>query len=117
VKKPYALADYEVTVRELMATRPDLTLDELYRELAARGIDVGRSSGATVLPTAGSVDGTYFWDVSYNGDGSNNAVTASLERVTVGATPLPAPRRCSPPASARSVCSAGAGSADPAQVC
>ena len=43
-KKPYALAEHEATVRELMATRPDFTLDELHRELAARSIFVGRSS-------------------------------------------------------------------------
>jgi hypothetical protein len=41
-KNPYALAEHEATVRGLMATRPDLTLDELHRELAARGIFVGQ---------------------------------------------------------------------------
>jgi transposase len=43
-KKPYALADDEVLVRELVASRPDLTLDELHAELGRRGIQVGRSS-------------------------------------------------------------------------
>ena len=43
-KKPYALAEHEATVRELVAARPDSTLDELHQELAARGIHVGRSS-------------------------------------------------------------------------
>ena len=43
-KKPYALAGHEAVVRELVATQPDLTLDELTQTLAARGIRVGRSS-------------------------------------------------------------------------
>jgi transposase len=52
-KKPYALAEHETTVREPMATHPDLTLDELRRELAARGIFVGRSSVNRFLQTCG----------------------------------------------------------------
>jgi transposase len=43
-KKPYALAGHEATVRELVAARPDITLDELHRELEERGMQVGRSS-------------------------------------------------------------------------
>ena len=43
-KKPYALAEHEAVVRELVATQPDLTLDELTQTLADRGIRVGRSS-------------------------------------------------------------------------
>jgi transposase len=43
-KKPYALEGHEVLVRELVATRPDLTLDELQQALAEHGIVVGRSS-------------------------------------------------------------------------
>jgi transposase len=43
-KKPYALAEHEAVVRELVAARPDQTLDELHAELGARGIRVGRSS-------------------------------------------------------------------------
>jgi transposase len=43
-KKPYALAEHEAAVRELVAAHPDFTLDELHQELAARGIRVGRSS-------------------------------------------------------------------------
>jgi transposase len=43
-RKPYALADDEALVRELVATRPDMTLDELHAELGQRGIRVGRSS-------------------------------------------------------------------------
>ena len=43
-KKPYALDDHEALVYELVASRPDLTLDELQRELGRQGIRVGRSS-------------------------------------------------------------------------
>jgi transposase len=43
-KKPYALAEHEVTVRELVAARPDLTIDELHQALGEHGIQVGRSS-------------------------------------------------------------------------
>jgi transposase len=43
-KRPYALAAHETVVRELVATQPDLTLDELTHELLDRGIRVGRSS-------------------------------------------------------------------------
>jgi transposase len=43
-KKPYALAEDEALVRELVASRPDITLDELQAELGQRGIHVGRSS-------------------------------------------------------------------------
>jgi transposase len=43
-RKPYALAAHEGVVRELVASQPDLTLDELTWELADRGIRVGRSS-------------------------------------------------------------------------
>ena len=43
-RKPYALAAHEAVVRELVASQPDLTLDELTWALAARGIRVGRSS-------------------------------------------------------------------------
>lgn len=43
-RKPHALAAHEALVRELVASQPDLTLDELTSELAQRGIRVGRSS-------------------------------------------------------------------------
>ena len=43
-KKPYALEHDEALVRELVALRPDMTLDELHDELGRRGIYVGRSS-------------------------------------------------------------------------
>ena len=43
-RKPYALAGHEALVRTLVGSQPDLTLDELTRELADRGVGVGRSS-------------------------------------------------------------------------
>ncbi len=53
-RKPYALADHEGLVRELVAARPDMTLDELHEELGRRGIRVGRSSiGRFLLARAG----------------------------------------------------------------
>jgi transposase len=52
-KKPYALAGHELLVRELVATRPDLTLDELHEELDDRGIHVGRSSVNRFLRACG----------------------------------------------------------------
>ena len=35
--KPYALEHDEALVRELVASRPDMTLDELHDELGRRG--------------------------------------------------------------------------------
>jgi transposase len=43
-KKPYALAEHEATVRELIAECPDLTIDELHQALGKRGIQVSRSA-------------------------------------------------------------------------
>jgi transposase len=43
-KKPYALAEHEAVVIELVDEQPDLTLDELTQALADRDIRVGRSS-------------------------------------------------------------------------
>jgi transposase len=43
-KKPYALVEHDALVRELVAARPDMTLDELQQGLGERGIRVGRSS-------------------------------------------------------------------------
>jgi len=43
-KKPYVLADQEGLVRELIATHPYMTIDELHEELGRRTIRVGRSS-------------------------------------------------------------------------
>src|SRR5712691_321069 len=48
------LRDHEGLVRELVAARPDMTLDELHEELGRRGIRVGRSSiGRFLLARAG----------------------------------------------------------------
>ena len=52
-KKPFALAEHEALVRELVAARPDLTLDELTHELEDRGIRAGRSSVNRFLKTCG----------------------------------------------------------------
>lgn len=43
-RKPYALAAHETVVRELVASQPDLTIDEVMWQLGERGIRVGRSS-------------------------------------------------------------------------
>ena len=43
-RKRFALAGHESLVRDLVAARSDMTLDELTDELAERGIRVGRSS-------------------------------------------------------------------------
>jgi transposase len=42
--KRAALADHEGKVRALVAARPDMTVTELWRELTAQGIKVGRSA-------------------------------------------------------------------------
>ena len=52
-RKPFALAEHEELVRELVAAWPDLTLDELTNELADRGICVGRSSVNRFLKACG----------------------------------------------------------------
>jgi transposase len=43
-RKPYALAAHETVVRDLVASQPDLTIDEVTWRLGERGIRVGRSS-------------------------------------------------------------------------
>jgi transposase len=43
----------EALVRELVASRPDITLDELHDELGQRGIYVGRSSIGRFLLACG----------------------------------------------------------------
>ena len=43
-RKPYALAQHDKLVRDLVAGQPDMTLDELHAQLAAAGIVVGRTS-------------------------------------------------------------------------
>jgi len=52
-RKPYALEGHETLVRELVAARPDLTLDELHQELGDRAIHVGRSSVNRFLRACG----------------------------------------------------------------
>jgi transposase len=52
-RKPFALAEHEELVRELVAARPDMTLDELTKELEDRGIRVGRSSVNRFLKALG----------------------------------------------------------------
>jgi transposase len=52
-RKPFALAEHEELVRELVAVRPDMTLDELTDELEERGIRVGRSSVNRFLKARG----------------------------------------------------------------
>jgi putative transposase len=52
-KKPYALADHEGLIRELVASHPDMTIDELHEELGRRGIHVGRSSIGRFLLACG----------------------------------------------------------------
>lgn len=52
-RKPFALAEHETLIRELVAAQPDGTLDELTHELAARGIHVGRSSVNRFLKACG----------------------------------------------------------------
>ena len=43
-RKPYALANHEKLVRDLVAAQPDMTLNELHAKLAAEGVVVGRTS-------------------------------------------------------------------------
>ena len=52
-KKPYALAEHEATVRELVAECPDLTIDELHQALGQRGIQVSRSAVNRFLQKCG----------------------------------------------------------------
>jgi transposase len=67
-KKPYALADDEVLVRELVAACPDMTLDELHAELGQRGIQVGRSSiGRFLLACGLTLKKSRFMPPSSNG--------------------------------------------------
>jgi transposase len=67
-KKPYALADDEALVRELVAACPDMTLDELHAELGRRGIQVGRSSiGRFLLACGLTLKKSRFMPPSSNG--------------------------------------------------
>jgi transposase len=51
--KAYALAAHAALVRELVAARPDITLDELRAHLAGQGIEVGRTSISRFLGSLG----------------------------------------------------------------
>jgi transposase len=51
--RDYVLAAHEERVRALLATRPDLTLDELREALAQDGVRVGRSSVGRFLAARG----------------------------------------------------------------
>jgi len=67
-KKPYALADDEALVRELVAGCPDMTLDELRAELGRRGLQVGRSSiGRFLLACGLTLKKSRFMPASSNG--------------------------------------------------
>jgi transposase len=52
-RKPFALADHEALVRDLVAARPDATLDELTCEIASRGIRASRSAVDRFLKACG----------------------------------------------------------------
>lgn len=52
-KKPYSLEGHEALVRELVAARPDLTLDELHQAIGDHGLQVGRSSVNRFLRVCG----------------------------------------------------------------
>jgi transposase len=51
--KDHALAGHEVMVRALIEAQPDLTLAEIRTALAARGVQVGRSSVDRFLKARG----------------------------------------------------------------
>ena len=52
-RKPYMLAEHEALVREMVAARPDQTLDELTWQLQASGIRVSRSAVNRFLQACG----------------------------------------------------------------
>lgn len=52
-KRPYGLADHAQLVRQLLATDPDVTLEELRRQLVDQGVQVGRSSIDRFLTSLG----------------------------------------------------------------
>jgi hypothetical protein len=66
-KETHALAEYEARVRELMAPRPDLPLDELHRSLlrATSTLDVRRSIVSCTRADA---------EFKFRGNVSNNRV-------------------------------------------
>jgi putative transposase len=52
-KRPYGLAGHAQLVRQLLATDPDVTLEELRRRLVDQGVQVGRSSIDRFLTSLG----------------------------------------------------------------
>lgn len=52
-RRPYALAEHETMVHELVAAQPDQTLDELTWQLQDRGIQVSRSAVNRFLKACG----------------------------------------------------------------
>jgi transposase len=52
-RKPFALAEHGALVRELVATQPDATLDELTYEIESRGIHASRSAVNRFLKACG----------------------------------------------------------------
>ena len=51
--RPFALAEHDTLVRELIAAHPDQTLDELLDRLVGRGVIVGRTSVHRYLSAIG----------------------------------------------------------------
>ena len=51
--RPFALADHDALVRELIAAHPDQTLDELLDRLVGRGVVVGRTAVHRYLSAIG----------------------------------------------------------------
>jgi putative transposase len=51
--RPFALAEHDALVRELIAAHPDQTLDELLDRLVGRGVVVGRTSVHRYLSAIG----------------------------------------------------------------
>jgi putative transposase len=51
--RPFALAEHDALVRELVAAYPDQTLDELWGRLVERGVVVGRTSVHRYLSAIG----------------------------------------------------------------
>ena len=80
-KKPYVLEGHEALVRELVAARPDLTLDELHQAISDRGVHVGRSSVNRFLRACGlTLKKSHFMPLSSSG-------RTSPPRARIGAPP------------------------------
>lgn len=52
-QRPFALAGHAELVRQLVAAEPDVTLEELRRQLAEQGVQIGRSSIDRFLASLG----------------------------------------------------------------